>query len=69
MFTPRLHQIIEKGLKFAKEEQQQELLFNQAVCHEYMGKYQEAYQLFQTYLSKYPNDAAAKKELEFLSSR
>ena len=62
-------EFIEKGLKFAKEEQQQELLFNQAVCHEYMGKYQEAYQLFQTYLSKYPNDAAAKKELEFLSSR
>ena len=60
---------IEKGLKLATEEEQQELLFNQAVCHEYMGKYQEAYQLFQTYLSKYPTDAAAKKELDFLSSR
>lgn len=60
---------IEKGLKLATEEEQQELLFNQAVCHEYMGKYKEAYQLFQTYLSKYPNDAAAKKELDFLSSR
>ncbi len=60
---------IEKGLKLAKEEEQQELLFNQAVCHEYMGKYKEAYQLFQTYLSKYPTDEAAKKELDFLSSR
>ena len=60
---------IEKGLKLAGEEEQQELLFNQAVCNEYMGKYKEAYVLFQTYLSKYPTDAAAKKELDFLSSR
>lgn len=59
----------EKGLELAKEEEQQELLFNQAVCYEYMGEYQKAYELFKDYLTKYPTDAAAKKELDFLSSR
>ena len=60
---------IETGLELAKEDEEQELLFNQAVCYEYMGDYKKAYELFSEYLVKYPNDADARKEMEFLSSR
>lgn len=60
---------IETGLELASEEKQEELLFNQAVCYEYLGEYDRAYTLFEEYLTRYPNDAAARKELDFLSSR
>lgn len=60
---------IETGLGLAKDDEQQELLFNQAVCYEYIHDYKKAYELFQNYVSKYPDDKAAKKELDFLSSR
>jgi hypothetical protein len=51
------------------EDEKQELLFNQAVCYEYMGDFETAYTLFSEYIAKYPNDADARKELDFLSSR
>lgn len=60
---------IETGLELAKSDNKQELLFNQAVCYEYMGDFTKAYELFSEYNMLYPNDAAAKKELDFLSSR
>ena len=60
---------IETGLELADDEEKQELLFNQAVCYEYMSDYKKAYELFGEYIIKYPNDADARKELEFLSSR
>ena len=60
---------IETGLELAKEDEKQELLFNQAVCYEYMGDFETAYTLFSEYIAKYPNDADARKELDFLSSR
>ncbi len=60
---------IETGLELAKEDEKQELLYNQAVCYEYMSDFDKAYELFSEYLALYPNDLAAKKELDFLSSR
>ena len=60
---------IETGLELAADEDKQELLFNQAVCYEYKGDYQKAFELFSEYIIKYPNDGDARKELEFLSSR
>lgn len=60
---------IETGLGLAKEDEKRELLFNQAVCYEYMHDYDKAYELFKDYVSKYPDDKAAQKELDFLSSR
>lgn len=60
---------IETGLELAKEDEKQELLYNQAVCYEYIGDFDKAYQLFGEYVLRYPTDADAKKELEFLSSR
>ena len=60
---------IETGLELAKDDEKEELLFNQAVCYEYLGDYSKAYELFSDYVALYPTDAAALKELDFLSSR
>ncbi len=43
--------------------------FNKAVCAENLGNYEEAYELFNEYLKVYPEDAEAKKELDFLRTR
>ena len=48
---------------------EQELLYNQAVCYEYLRDFEKAEELFASYLSKYPNDPNAMKEYEFLMSR
>ena len=60
---------IDKGLTLAKGDEAKELLYNQAVCYEFMYEYKKAYELFSDYLKKYPTDEQARKELEFLSSR
>lgn len=60
---------IETGLELALEDEKQELLYNQAVCYEYLGDYSKARELFEAYVALYPDDADAKKELDFLSSR
>lgn len=60
---------IEEGLLLAKDKEKRELLYNQAVCYEFMFEYKKAYELFSDYIEEYPNDAQARKELEFLSTR
>ena len=44
-------------------------LYDKKAVRLYKGDYQKAYELFSEYIIKYPNDADARKELEFLSSR
>ena len=44
-------------------------VYNQAVCAEYMGNYQEAHEILSKYLEMYPDDEAAKKEAEFCRTR
>lgn len=60
---------IETGIELNDSEAMQGLLFNQAVCYEYLHKYDEAMQAFEDYLVQYPNDKAARKEYEFLETR
>ena len=60
---------IETGLELADDDNRQELLYNEAVCYEYMGDFTKAKELFEAYIQLYPNDMEARKELEFLSSR
>ncbi|MDO5349758.1 MAG: tetratricopeptide repeat protein [Lachnospiraceae bacterium] len=43
--------------------------FNQAVVYEYQGRYQEALQAFQSYVSQFGPDEAAQKEITFLQTR
>ena len=47
----------------------QAAVYNQAICAEYMGNYEEAYETLSRYLEMYPDDEAAKKEAEFCRTR
>ena len=58
---------LETGLELAEEGENRELLFNQAVCYEYLQDYDTAKALFEAYLTDYPTDSAAKHEYNFLS--
>lgn len=60
---------IEKGLEKADKDSERALLYNEAICYEYMGDYDKAYELFESYVAKYPEDKSAKKEYEFLKTR
>ncbi|MCM1123400.1 MAG: tetratricopeptide repeat protein [Eubacterium sp.] len=47
----------------------QTLKFNEIVAYEYMHDYKTAAALMNSYLKSYPDDAAAKREYEFLQTR
>ena len=47
----------------------QTLSFNEIVAYEHLGDFSRAYALMGTYLKNYPDDAQAKREYEFLSTR
>lgn len=57
------------GLSLSGTEARQELLFNEACCYEQLHEYKTAYSKFAAYLEEYPNDAEARREYDFLSSR
>ena len=44
-------------------------VFNKAVCAEYLGNFDEAYELFDQYTQMYPDDKEAAKEAEFCRTR
>ena len=47
----------------------QTLKFNEIMTYEYMGDFKTAAALMNSYLRSYPDDAAAKREYEFLQTR
>ncbi len=47
----------------------QTLSFNEIIAYEYLGEYKKASVLLDSYLKTYPDDGAAKREKEFLSTR
>ena len=47
----------------------QSLKFNEIVAYEYLGDFQKAAVLMQSYLLTYPDDKEAKREQEFLQTR
>lgn len=57
------------GLQIEGSGLEQTLLFNEIVAYEYMGEYQKASVLLDSYLKTYPDDEQAKREKEFLSTR
>ena len=44
-------------------------VYNKAVCAEYLGNFDEAYELLKAYTDMYPDDEAAVKEAEFCRTR
>ncbi len=60
---------IAQGLAEAEAEDLQGLLYNEIVAYEYKKEFETAKQKMAAYLEKYPNDAEALRENEFLSTR
>lgn len=53
----------------AEGELLQEMAFNEIAGYEQLGKYSEAKQKLELYVSAYPDDETAAKELEFLNTQ
>lgn len=47
----------------------QSLKFNEIVCYEYLGDFNTAASLMDSYIKAYPDDTNAKREYEFLKTR
>lgn len=47
----------------------QTLSFNEIAAYEYLGEYERAAALLNNYLNNYPDDALARREYDFLSTR
>ena len=60
---------ISKGLESAKGETKKALLYNQAICYEYLGDFSKALDLFESYVKDYSDDTKALREYTFLKSR
>ncbi len=57
------------GMELGEKETLQVLSYNEIVAYEHLGDYEQALTLVKEYLKKYPDDADAKKEHEFLLTR
>ncbi|WP_394917382.1 tetratricopeptide repeat protein [uncultured Robinsoniella sp.] len=60
---------IQKGLALNGETGKQDLFYNEIVAYERKKDFQTAKEKAEAYIAKYPNDAAGKKEYDFLSTR
>lgn len=60
---------VQSGLAVGTEEEQQGLLYNEIVIYEYQRNFDLAKEKMEQYLAKYPDDAEALRENEFLSTR
>lgn len=59
----------EAGLALGDSDMTQTLTFNEITCYEYLGDFDKAKVMMADYLEKYPGDAAAKRENQFLQTR
>lgn len=59
----------QEGMKMENCPCMQSLRFNEIVAYEYLGEFQKATVLMESYLLTYPDDIEAKKERDFLQTR
>lgn len=57
------------AMNIENNEMMQTLKFNEIIAYEYMGEFQTAAALMNSYLRSYPDDETAKREYEFLQTR
>lgn len=57
------------GMQLENVNIMQTLSFNEIVAYEYLGEFEQAAVLLENYLKNYPDDAQAKREYDFLSTR
>ncbi|MCI8453098.1 MAG: tetratricopeptide repeat protein [Lachnospiraceae bacterium] len=60
---------VSQGLSEADKETRRTLLFNEAVCYEYLGEYEKALERFSAYVEEFGSDAQAEHEIAFLVTR
>ena len=60
---------LETGLKCADLSEKKALLYNEAVCYEYLLDFDTAKHKFESYVEAYPDDAQAAREYQFLKTR
>lgn len=61
--------LIENGLAAGESEASRSLEANQAIAYEWLGDYEKALALFESYVQKYGSDEKIDKEIEFLKTR
>lgn len=59
----------QNGMQLGDQSMMQTLAYNEIVAYEHMGEFMQAYALMENYLKTYPDDAVAKREYDFLSTR
>ncbi len=57
------------GMQIEGNSMMQTLSFNEIVAYEYLGEYEKAAILLESYLKAYPDDETAKREQQFLTTR
>jgi tetratricopeptide (TPR) repeat protein len=60
---------LQAGIQLENPDMTQALLYNEIIATEYLGDFQTAKTLMETYLRKYPDDQNAIREYEFLQTR
>lgn len=60
---------IQTGLALSDDTARKELRFNEAVCCEYLGQYEQALSLFQAYEAEFGSDEQTAHEIAFLVTR
>lgn len=58
-----------KGLALSDGLALRELKFNEAVCYEYLGNWEKALALFESYVAEFGSDEKAEHEIAFLKTR
>ncbi len=58
-----------QGQALSDDKARKELMFNEAVCYEYLGQYEKALSLFRAYIETYGSDERAEHEIAFLVTR
>lgn len=59
----------QNAMQMEENDMMQALRFNEIVAYEYLGEYTQAAVLLDNYLKSYPDDAEARREYNFLSTR
>lgn len=57
------------GLELEELTMKQVLMFNEIVAYEHLGDFEQASALLKKYMTAYPDDVLAEREMEFLSTR
>ncbi len=60
---------VQSGLALEGNSALQPLKANEIICYEYLGDFDKAKNLISDYIKLYPDDAKARREVEFLSTR